>query len=225
MVKKILLAAISFLAAASAAQADTYTYSFQELLTGSQVANDNAVATLKVYDETLDGKSWTHFALTGSLGALNGSRTGQTAYVDYLNFDGATRTSTAALSGNGLNAIGGISFKSNGNDAGYDYNWKVSFANSNRGDRFVGTDSAEWRIQGMTSDFLAPGSALLLHVNNVYNVDGIGSGQSIKLVGSRVVTNGGVVSAVPEPETYALFGSGLMMMTMVAMRRRKLLQA
>ncbi len=197
------------LPAAVAAVGDTLTYRFNASSTGGAVPTVNQATLLLT--ETAVG---VNFRLTPNWGVTTGNR------VDQLHF---------AFSGEAVTFVDGVgpdaSFATSSGaiDSGYtttslvDLGWPSSAVSPNLFDALDPFSS--WSLNGPTitlSDFMVLATATSTKPTPAFGV--------ISMPGAApsnwVATGPGVVAAIPEPQTYALMGLGLVMMMFVARRRR-----
>ncbi len=193
---------------AFAAVGDTLTYRFNASSTGGAVPTVNQATLLLT--ETAAG---VNFRLTPNWGVTTGNRVDQLQFA----YSGEAATFASLTAG----SIGTAGFGFGAIDSGYNstalvtVSWPPSGANI-----FDSSDPfSVFTLTGPTinlSDFQILATASSTKPSPAFGV--------ISMPGAApsnwVATGPGVVAAIPEPQTYALMGLGLVMMMFVARRRR-----
>lgn len=186
--------AACLMGAAMTASAATQTYSFGSLLSGSY-SPSATFATLT--ETTSDNKTFTFTLNANNLDQLF---TGG-AFIGSLAVDTASSLhlpSSVATAGGGVVSVSA----KNGGGPGGSFDFRYSIGKGN--DKLKAGESVTW-----TSTFTSPVTfnSLALHVQGLTKAQGESGWYS--------------VTAVPEPETYAMLLAGLGLMGAVARRRRK----
>lgn len=208
MLKKKMWLGLGLMFAASGAYAQSYVMNFSAPLESGAPAATVATLTL-----TQDGGD-VDFSLTKASGI---SGLGSSSFISELSLTYSGSTLLGSFSNTGSQAIDKFAFAPSGKDAGYDFAIQVKFP-TNNSDRFVDGDVASWTLTNANmSSFLSsiPGSGA--DAFGMVHVQGALKGNSFKYV----VTQDGLISPVPEAQTWVSMLAGLGVIGLVFARRNK----
>ncbi|MEQ6340071.1 MAG: hypothetical protein M3A44_00080 [Gammaproteobacteria bacterium] len=208
--KKVWLG-LGLMFAASGAYAQSYVMNF-----GTPLNSGAPAATVATLTLTQDGGD-VDFSLTKVSGV---SGLGSSSFISELSLTYSGSALLGSFGNVGNQAIGGFKVDPSGKDAGYDFAIQVKFPTSNgkNSDRFVDGDVASWTLtNAKVNSFLAPISGSGANALGMVHVQGALGGDSFKYV----VTQDGLISPVPEAQTWVSMLAGLVVIGLVLTRRNK----
>ncbi|MBI2778245.1 MAG: hypothetical protein HYX62_00420 [Gammaproteobacteria bacterium] len=211
MLKKKMWLGLGLMFAASGAYAQSYVMNF-----GTPLNSGAPAATVATLTLTQDGGD-VDFSLTKVSGV---SGLGGSSFISELSLTYSGSALLGSFGNTGSQAIGEFKVDPSGKNAGYDFAIQVKFPTSNgkNSDRFVDGDVASWTLTNANvSSFLSsiPGSGA--NAFGMVHVQGALGGSSFKYV----VTQDGLISPVPEAQTWVSMLAGLGVIGLVFARRNK----
>ncbi len=222
MLTKKMWLGLGLMFAASGAYAQSYVMNFSTPLNSGAPAATVAILTL-----TQDGSD-VDFSLT----KMGVSGLGSSSFISELSLSyfGPTLPGSSFSSIGSSQTIGSFTFNPPGRNAGYNFDVQVQFPTSNgkKSDRFLDDDVASWTLTNTNvSSFLTSisGSGAnaygMVHVQGITNTDPFSIASFSDTSLKYVVTQGGLISPVPEASAWASMLVGLGVIGLLLTRRNK----